>query len=115
MKRSIAILLLVICIALPLISLASGGLCPYCKKTNAIPTDYHFFYTPYNSTSHTTSISFKMLCPDCWKSFTKICEVIKDPHCNPTHYRQVIGMHIIHEYDVCGDCGAVYNSHTYYN
>ncbi len=117
MKRAIAICLLVICIALPLISYAvtASTRCPYCKRTNTIPIDYDIFYTPYDSTRHTTYVKFLLICSDCGRTFTSDCEIAKDPHRNPTHYRQVIGLHLVYEYDVCGDCGAVYNTHTYYN
>ncbi|QTE75558.1 hypothetical protein JS518_06685 [Clostridiales bacterium FE2010] len=115
MKRAIAICLLVICIALPLISYASGLQCPHCKKSSSIPINYSFFYTPYNSTSHTTYARILMYCTNCRNTFTSDCEIAKDPHRNPTHYRQVIGLHLVYEYDVCGDCGDVYNTHTSYN
>ena len=117
MKRAIAICLLVICIALPLISyaIAVGIRCPYCGKTNSVLVGYKYVYTPYNSTSHTTSIRFLMLCSDCGKAFPTDCEIAKDPHSNLTHHTQVLGLHLVREYDTCGLCGATVNEHTYYN
>ena len=115
MKRFIAILLLIVCIALPLVSYAIGIQCPFCKRGNAIPIGYNFFYTPYNNTSHTTYVRFLLICTDCGRSFTSDCEVAKDPHSNLTHHTQVLGLHLVREYDTCGLCGATINEHTYYN
>lgn len=117
MKRAIAICLLVICIALPLISYAvtASTRCPYCKRTNTIPIDYDIFYTPYDSTRHTTYVRFLLICTDCGKAFTTDCEIAKDPHSNLTHHTQVLGLHLVREYDTCGLCGATVNEHTYYN
>ena len=111
MKRAIAILLLVVCIALPLACLA-GYYCQNCGKSNARLT-LRTVYTKNSQVFHTVWEAQYTHCPDCGHE-----ELVNanmkgvNPHTNRTHYRQIIGQHAIYEYDVCNDCGEILNVHT---
>lgn len=111
MKRAIAILLLVVCIALPLACLA-GYYCQNCGRSNAALASY-IRYTKNSQAFHTMWNDQWSYCPDCGQAVhVQVTMLGVRPHTNLTHYRQIIGQHAIYEYDVCNDCGEILNAHT---
>ncbi len=113
MKRFIAICLLVVCVALPLISYADyvcsncHGINCYLKKGDE--------KTPKNTVYHTVEYREYTICRDCG---TKTLSYVGNSHTERhslKHYTQQISPHLTYEYDKCSGCGGYYNTHTYYH
>ena len=64
MKRLVAVCLLIVCLVLPLTSIA--GFCPKCGKSHAVAVVF-YSYTQQNNTYHTVTAEAYLYCPDCKK------------------------------------------------
>ena len=91
MKRLVAVCLLIVCLVLPLTSIA--GFCPKCGKSHAVAVVF-YSYTQQNNTYHTVTAEAYLYCPDCNK-------------------RTDLSPTLMYEYDVCNDCGARINTTTH--
>ena len=113
MKRFIAICLLVVCVALPLMSFAEY-ICNSCHGINAYETD-GWYRTPRDTVYHMKEYRKYRVCRDCgYRECTYIGESKTEAH-NLKHYTQQISPHLTYEYDKCSGCGGYYNTHTYYH
>ena len=113
-KRFIAICLLIVCIALPIASMA-GFECYFCHKTHA------YLYTAYelvgsDANYHYKQIHAYMLCDDCGKGsdLGRYGDITAEAH-NLKHYTQWVTATITYEYDKCLTCGSTFNTTTIYH
>lgn len=113
MKKVIALcLVLVLVLSVESLCLAGNMRCGRCGKNNAGIIDHKTTYTYVNDSSHKTTYSKQVYCPDCnscyWESSSS-----NGHHFAGTHYQQHLTMHLLYEYDAC-PCGAKINEkYTY--
>lgn len=108
MKRIIAVSLLIICIALPLISLSEY--CTQCGHYNAhlekkpdfvsIDSGRHFYDEYYN-----------MVCPDCGAVVFDFRLRYLEDHVFQ-HYTQWVTATLTYEFNRCTRCGYIKDAHT---
>ena len=110
MKRFVAVCLLIVCLVLPLTSIA--GFCPKCGKSHAVAVVF-YSYTQQNNTYHTVTAEAYLYCPDCNKRTDLGSTSYSARHTNLTHYHQTLSLTLMYEYDVCNDCGARINTTTH--
>lgn len=114
MKRFIAICLLIVCVALPLVSMADV-VCNKCHGINAYNDGGKWYKDPKNTVYHTVEYREYTICRDCgYKALYKVGNSYTQKH-SLTHYTQQISPYLTYEYDKCSGCGGYYNTHTYYH
>lgn len=112
MRRLIAICLLIVCVALPIIGLAAT--CAICGNTNATAVN-DVTFTRYNQTSHQVFTANCTSCTACnTLNIVKVTYYNEGPH-SLSHVTQWVTPTILYEYDRCSTCGYITNTKTTYH
>ena len=108
MKRKIAALLLVVCIALPIIALAVTFHCTYCGGDNAVAGSRDYPVAYGNLSFHRIARDIFTNCPDCGHKIVKytLNNVGIAKH-TPVRKKMVISPSLVIDCEACSACGQI--------